>query len=50
MAGVFRVFARLGHAEGMSVHISVLDPVQTRCDVDKSFGCTICSINTVLAI
>ena len=29
MAGVFRVFARLGYAEGMSGHISVLDPIQT---------------------
>ena len=29
MAGVFRVFARLGYAEGMSGHISVLDPIRT---------------------
>ena len=29
MAGVFRVFARLGYAEGMSGHISVLDPIHT---------------------
>lgn len=29
MAGVFRVFARLGYTEGMSGHISVLDPIQT---------------------
>ena len=28
MAGVFRVFARLGYTEGMSGHISVLDPIQ----------------------
>ena len=29
MAGIFRVFARLGYAEGMSGHISVLDPIRT---------------------
>ena len=29
MAGVFRVFARLGYTEGMSGHISVLDPIHT---------------------
>ena len=29
MAGVFRVFARLGYTEGMSGHISVVDPIRT---------------------
>ena len=29
MAGVFRVFARLGYTEGTSGHISVVDPVRT---------------------
>ena len=29
MAGAFRVFARHGYTEGMSGHITVMDPVET---------------------